>query len=65
MSDCALAIKSAKEWGVRMPRLWIAQFGGCLHHNAASAAEYTEYRHQRQIVKSLVRPFNKEFTDDN
>lgn len=48
-----------------MPRRWIAQFGGCLQHNASSAAGYTEYRHQRQIVKSLVRRFNKEFTDAN
>jgi len=55
MSDCALAIISAKEWGMQMPRRWLAQFGGCLQHNAESRKEYAEYRQQRAIINSMIR----------
>lgn len=55
MSDCALAITSAKEWGMQMPRRWLTRFGGCLQHNAESRTEYAEYRQQRARINSMIR----------
>lgn len=63
MSDCAMAIEAAKQWGVRMPRRWTSFFGGCAQHNAATVEEWSEYRHQRGIIFSLVKPLR--YSDDD
>jgi len=63
MSDCAMTIEAAKQWGIRMPRRWTSFFGGCAQHNAASAVEYADYRHQRSMITSLLKPLR--YSNDN